>query len=409
MESQQPIPSINELLNIYDFHNAMRRKLLRQKSAQMDNDRKKDKDAYNFYMTGVLDEYTLRENERIYGSMWLRPRILSIQINDKQPTNTRIALFGGKTKCALPIYISATSRSNLVHKRGEIEILKAAYSKDIIYMIPSLSSIPLEDVFKSKRDQSIWFQLYTFNSNHDPYKHYIKNKLETAVTNGIKTIVLTVDSPSYLKRERYLKVGDNYWMTNIQPTLLNPCMDWLFVEWIVDNYCKKYELQLLLKGIGSGEDALKAYHLDCVAGVILSNHGGRQGECVRSSIEVLIETMAIFNQNNINIQNEDGFEIFVDGGIRRGTDIFKALCLGASAVGIGRPVIYGLACYGQTGVEKIIDIFRDELISCMQRMGVTNIKQIKRNMVCYKQRNFHSGMVPRNESRYNTYSRTPKL
>ena len=194
-------------------------------------------------------------------------------------------------------------------------------------------------------------------------------------------------------------------MSNLQPLLLNPSMDWNYIKWIIDNYCKKYNIKLLLKGIGCSEDVLKAYYLNGVSGVILSNHGGRQLEYSRSSIEVLIETVKLLNKNNIYLSSLDNdFEIFIDGGIRRGTDIFKALCLGAKCVGIGRPIIYGLACYGKIGVKKIINILKNELIVCMQMMGVNSIKQIKKNMKTYKTDCFHSNFTPINNMNNSTYS-----
>eukprot|EP01084_Bolivina_argentea_P253315 425465_1 len=401
------IPSIAELFNIYDFHAVARKKLLHSKSNKHNN--RKNEDAYNFYITGVLGEHTLRENQRIFSQIWLRPRIL-VGVSKKRYMDTSTEIFGGIIKSPLPLYISASTRSNLAHPNGEIEIIKAAKNKQIVYMIPAASSIPFDDIMKHKdTTQIVWYQFYTMNAKKDKYKKYVTEKLNAAVLKGIKTICLTVDSPAYSKRERYFKLPGNEWMVNMQPALLNPSMDWLLVEWIVNNYCKKYNIQLILKGIGCGEDVLKAYTFDGVNGVILSNHGGRQGEFVRSSIEVLIESVKILNENNIYLNGNDSFEIFVDGGIRRGTDIFKALCLGASMVGISRPIIYGLICFGQDGIEKVIDIFRNELLLCMQMMGVNSIKEIRRNMVVYNENKFHCNFVPKHEQQHSTYSPFHKL
>ena len=409
------LPDIDQLFNIYDFHVAARQKLLHLNKDDKTDEKKKrkDTDAYNFYQTGVLDEMTLRENKRIFSKIWLRPRIL-VGINKCDEIDTSIELFGGDIKCSLPLYISASTRNNLAHKNGEIEIIGAAYNKDVIYMIPSASSIPFGDIIKNRvdKDQKLWFQLYTINSNKDKEKKYVIDKLNNAHSAGIKIICITVDSPSYLKRERYFKVAGNEWMAKFQPDLLNPAQDWKYIEWIIDNYCKKHGHKILLKGVQHGQDVLKAYNFsDHIVGVILSNHGGRQGSYARSGLEILIEAIDILNQNNIYLSdsNERKFDIFIDGGIRRGTDIFKALCLGAKMVGIGRPAIFGLTCYGQKGVERIIDIFRDELITCMQMMGVNSIKQIERNMIVYKTKNFHHTLVPNNHGHSTTYTCLPKL
>ena len=407
------IPDIDQLFNVYDFHSAAMQKMLHSNSNNPDDKKKrKNKDAYNFYVTGVLDEVTLRENQRIYSKIWLRPRIL-VGVKKKRFMDTSIQLFGGKSD--LPFYITATTRSNLANINGEIEIMKAAYNKNAIYMIPSGTSLPHNDVIKyinTNHDKTnlLWYQLYTMNASKAKYKQYVKDKLDAAMSAGIKVICLTVDSPSYIKRERYLKVPGNEWMANLQPDILNPYQDWALVADIVKNYVKKYGVKLFLKGVGCGEDCLKAYYFEGVSGVILSNHGGRQGEYTRSSIEVLIECMDMMKKNNIYLNNVDNqFEIFVDGGIRRGTDIFKALCLGAKMVGIGRPIIYGLMTYGQEGVERIIEIFKNELILCMQMMGVNRIQDIRRNMVVYKQNNFHKTFVSSNHQRSSTYSPLPKL
>lgn len=400
--STPTIPDIDQLFNIYDFHLAAKQKLL-----QLNKN-----DALNFYETGVLDEITLRENERIFSKIWFRPRVL-IGFNKSNPIDTSIEYFGRKS--SIPLYISASTRNNLANKNGEIDIIRAAYNQDIIYMIPSASSIPFKDIIKNRIDknQKLWFQLYTINSQKDKLKKYVINKLNDAISAGIKIICITVDSPSYLKRERYFKLPGNEWMAKFQPDLLNSSLDWSYIQWIIDNYCKKYKMKILLKGIQNGYDVLKAYNFsDDIIGVILSNHGGRQGSFTCSSLEILIETSHILKEHNIYLgdnNNDKQFDIFLDGGIRRGSDIFKCLCLGAKMVGIGRPAIFGLTCYGQQGVERIINIFRNELIQCMQMMGVNSIKQLKRNMIIYKTKNFHHNFVSENHARSSTYTPLPKL
>ncbi len=144
------------------------------------------------------------------------------------------------------------------------------------------------------------------------------------------------------------------------------------------------------------EDALKAAELG-VDAIVLSNHGGRQVDYARSGIEILEEVMSEFDRINCKMQ------VFVDGGIRRGSDIFKALALGASGVGVGRPTLYGLAAYGQAGVERVIDIFAEELRITMQLMGTPTIADIKRHHVDARALSHHITLVPEDHLHRATY------
>ena len=134
--------------------------------------------------------------------------------------------------------------------------------------------------------------------------------------------------------------------------------------------------------------------------IVLSNHGGRQLDYGRSGIEILVEVMNFLDANSMRGR----IEVWVDGGFRRGTDVFKALALGATCVGIGRPFLFGLACYGQQGVEKIAKIFKNELKTCMQMMGTSSLKDIKKNMLVYKNIDDHITAAPQNLNALNTYT-----
>ena len=146
MEKRKEIPPLNELINVYDFQSAAKHKLLESKPNTKESN--KDKDAFIFYETGVFDECTLRENQQIYSRIWLRPRIL-IGVNKKRHIDTNIELFNGLIKTSVPFYISATTRSNLCNKNGEIDIVKAAYNENIAYMLPAASSIPFNKIIKN--------------------------------------------------------------------------------------------------------------------------------------------------------------------------------------------------------------------------------------------------------------------
>lgn len=134
-------------------------------------------------------------------------------------------------------------------------------------------------------------------------------------------------------------------------------------------------------------------------GIILSNHGGRQLDYARSGVEILVEVMDAFEKYNL----KNKIEVFVDGGIRRGTDIFKCLALGAKCVGIGRPVLYGLACHGQSGVEKVIQLLKDEFAVTMRLMGTRTINDITKSHVIYHNLSDHSNNVPLNNAAQSIY------
>ena len=155
-------------------------------------------------------------------------------------------------------------------------------------------------------------------------------------------------------------------------------------------------MPIVIKGIQTGEDAILAVRHN-VQGIIISNHGGRQLDYARSAVEVLVEVMAALKA----IGAEKEIEVYVDGGIRRGTDIFKCLALGAKAVGIGRPALYGLASYGEAGVLRVLDILKDELEMSMRLMGTPTVDSIKPEMVATRNIADHTALVP-SDSLFNT-------
>ena len=177
-------------------------------------------------------------------------------------------------------------------------------------------------------------------------------------------------------------------------SFIDPSLNWSDIAW----FKSITSMPIVLKGIQSGEDAVMAAQHG-VAGIVLSNHGGRQLDTSRSGIEVLEEVM-----NSVRAAGlERKMEIFVDGGIRRGTDIFKALALGAKGVGIGRPFLYAMSAYGVPGVERAIDILTDELEVTMRLMGCPSLSDIKRNMVITNSLGSHSGVAPEDALTRQTY------
>ena len=229
------------------------------------------------------------------------------------------------------------------------------------------------------KDQIQWFQLYV-NSDRKITEDLIKNVEKL----GLKAIFVTVDAPSLGNREKDAKVKftnkdssakameksnvkESKGASRALSTFIDPALCWDDIVTLKS----KTKLPIVIKGVQCVEDVLKAAEIGA-AGVVLSNHGGRQLDFSRAPIEVLAETMPILKEKKL----DDKIEIFIDGGVRRGTDILKALCLGAKGVGLGRPFLYANSCYGKEGVKKAIDLLKDELEMSMRLLGVTSIDQL---------------------------------
>jgi L-lactate dehydrogenase (cytochrome) len=227
---------------------------------------------------------------------------------------------------------------------------------------------------------------------------------------GYKALVITVDVAVLGKRERDQrnKVTD---ISNIQKStgneidksqgvsralssFVSAALDWDTVRWI--NSITK--MPILLKGIQTKEDAIKAADSGLVRGIIVSNHGGRQVDFSRPTVDCLVEIIGALRSHK-EIKLNENFDVYVDGGIRRGTDIFKCLALGAKAVGIGRPAMFALASHGKEGVHHLIDILTQELIVCLMHTGCRSLKDISRAHVELTKRTSPRYDTARHESR----------
>jgi L-lactate dehydrogenase (cytochrome) len=222
-----------------------------------------------------------------------------------------------------------------------------------------------------------------------------------------------VDAPGFGRREKDMRLKSISLNSHMQKgtttkrdqgyakslsSFIDPSLNWSDIAW----FRSITKMPIILKGIQCSEDALLAVHHGC-DGIILSNHGGRQLDFARSGIEILAEVMDALRINGY----ENKLEVWIDGGIRRGSDIFKALALGAKAVGIGRPMLYGLASYGQEGVERVIEMFKEELENTMRLMGTPTLKDILPSMVITKNLSEHYSPVPTDFLSSNTYQSVP--
>ena len=338
---------------------------------------------WGYLMSGVDGEATLRANREGFDRYQLKTR----RFIDVSKIDLSTTLFGGTYSS--PIGLCPIGSAGAFHPDGEKAAAAAARTKNQLLMMSTQATFPIEDVIKA-RGGPIWYQLYTTGSI-DVTRRLVK-RAEAA---GCPVVAVTIDTPNgrntvtatRLAREDARQcaachkdaTGDRMnpranILGNLGPkpmfagidtqglTLTSPSLMWDFVKRLKDMTTMK----VVLKGLESGEDAALAVQ-NGADGIIISNHGGRATETGRGTIECVAEVAAAVRRR---------IPILVDGGVRRGTDVFKALALGASAVGIGRPYIWGLAAYGQQGVERVIDILNNELRLAMIGCGATSVKEI---------------------------------
>ncbi|KAG7109190.1 Cytochrome b2 like protein [Verticillium longisporum] len=344
-------PPLSHCLNLSDFESVARQVL--------------DPTSWAYFSSAADDEITLQENYRAFHRVWFRPRKLSPLLHHR--------------------YGSQQARPP--GRRGRLH--SAAGTHGIIHMIPTLSSCALDDIVDARRDedQVQWMQLYV-NEDRDVTKQIVQQ----AEKRGCKGLFITVDNPQVGRREKDLRArqraasrNGEAWHPEVYQgtsTFLDSTLSWDDLPW----FQSITDMPIVLKGIQSVEDVLQGTEHG-VAGVVLSNHGGRQLEFARSSLEVLAETMPVLRARGL----QDKIDVFVDGGVRRGTDILKALCLGARGVGIGRGLLYRLGAYGQPGVESAIQLLRDELERGMRLLGVRNVGELHAGLVTADSLARHSG------------------
>lgn len=334
--------------------------------------------AYDYYSSGANDEITLRENCEAYKRIFLKYRVLK----DVSKRDLTTEVLGNKI--SMPLMIAPTAFHKMANESGEVAVAKAATKAGTIMILSTLSNSSAEEVTMAS-DGNIWFQLYVFKD-----REITVNLIKRVENAGCKALVLTVDAPFLGLRERDVKnkfnLPDGFTVKNLEPYYkeklslnhdsgiagyfsenLDPSLNWKDIEWLKS----KTSLPVLIKGIGCKEDALLAvqYGAD---GIVVSNHGGRQLDTCRAAIDVLPEVADAVRGK---------IEILLDGGIRRGTDILKAIALGAKTVLIGRPVLWGLAAEGENGVSSVLDILRNELDLAMALCGCDSVSKITKDLI----------------------------
>jgi isopentenyl diphosphate isomerase/L-lactate dehydrogenase-like FMN-dependent dehydrogenase len=324
--------------------------------------------VYDYYAGGADDEVTLRANRTAFERIRLRPRVLvDVSTIDMQTTVLGTAI-------SMPILVAPAAYAGLAHDDAECGIVQAVGRLETIAVLSINASQTLETIAEAARPASVWQQLYLYDRS---VTQRLLSRIKDA---GYRAIVLTVDRPRLGRRERevrhafHLPTGiqaANFVGSGITPRNGECLTTWSDIDWL-----REYtSLPLLLKGILHPADARLAVEHG-VDGIIVSNHGGRQLDSALAAIEAL---PAI-------VEAVDGrCEVYVDGGIRRGTDVLKALALGARAVLIGRPILWGLAVDGSKGAERVLTILRDELALAMALCGCPSLAQINEDMLAERQ------------------------
>lgn len=287
------------------------------------------------------------------------------------------------TPCSVPFYVTATALGKLGHVEGEVVLTRASHKHNVIQMIPTLASCAFDEIMDAAGPGQVqWLQLYV---NKD--REITKRIVQHAEERGCKGLFITVDAPQLGRREKDMRMKFTEQGSNVQSgqatdtsqgaaraisSFIDPSLNWDDIPW----FRSITKMPIVLKGVQRVEDVVRAAEAG-VQGVVLSNHGGRQLEFARSGIEILAETMPVLRQ--LGLDNK--IEVYIDGGIRRATDILKALCLGARGVGIGRPFLYAMSAYGQEGVERAMQLLKDEMEMGMRLIGAQTIADLNPSMV----------------------------
>ena len=364
-QSSDVIASPAEALDVLDFEEAAHRKV--------------PPGHWAYMVSGVDDDGTLRANSAAYKHIELRPR----RLRDATKVDMRITLFG--TKYTSPIFLCPTGGDKAFYlPDGELAVARAAKARGTLQWLSLAASTSVEDVNKAL-GRPVWQQFYAPSTWEASEK--ILRRIEAA---GCTVLALTVDNTVGRNSETFYRARpkditqctlchqsaegpvpserpmyDGVDLTGVLE--LNPGMDWAYV----DRLRKFWKGKFIIKGIDTREDARVCIEHG-VDAILVSNHGGRATETLRATMEALPEVVA---------EVRGRVPVFVDGGIRRGTDAFKALALGATAVGIGRPYLWGLGAFGQAGVERVLEILEGELKLAMGSCGTQKLSDITRAYV----------------------------
>jgi len=313
-------------------------------------------DKYHYYAGGAGDEWTLAENRRAFDRWVIRPRVLT----GAYPPEPATEILG--TRIGFPILVAPWAYQRLAHPDGEVATARAAARAETIMVVSTTALDRLEAVAEASTFAK-WWQLYVFTD-----RGLSAEMLRRVHAAGFGAVCFTVDFPVGGLRHRDTRSGFDVPIGLPQSDMVfDPSITWDDLDWIRG----LAPLPLLVKGILTGEDARIAVEHG-VDGIVVSNHGGRQLDGVAAGISALPEVVEA-------VQGK--VPVLVDGGVRRGIDIFKALALGAAAVMVGRPAAWGLAVAGEEGVVDVLGILRAELENAMTLAGVRTVGEITSSFI----------------------------
>ncbi len=329
--------------------------------------------AFGYYAGGAGDELALSGNVEAWCRLRLRPRVLV----DVSAVSTETTVLG--TLVSMPLLVAPTAIQRLAHPDGEPGMARAAAAAGTIMCLSTLATATAEEVAAAAPGAPRWFQLYVFRD-----RGVTRSFVDQAVAHDYGAIVLTVDAPRLGRRERDLRTGFRVPEEIVVPSMaalggwegatplellgaIDPSLTWADLE----ELRSLSSLPLVLKGIMTGEDAAIACEHG-VDAIVVSNHGGRQLDAVASTAELLPEIVdAVAGR----------IEVYVDGGIRRGSDVVKALALGARAVLAGRAPLWGLACNGEAGARSVLELLQAEIELALALCGCTSPEAVTREHV----------------------------
>ena len=333
----------------------------------------------DYFCGGANDEITLERNRAAWDAIPLHYRVL----RDVSTRDLSTSVLG--IPVSMPILIAPTACHELAHPDGELATARAAGAAGTLMMISTLANYAMEDISREATGP-LWFQLYVYRDRGVTLE--LVRRAEAA---GCRAIVLTVDAPVGGLRERdarnEFRLPEGIVMRNLLPAgrsfagldddkgsvaayinaMFDPSISWRDLDWLA----AQTKLPVLVKGLVRADDAVRAREHGA-QGVVVSNHGGRQLDTSPATIEVL-ESIATALDGRI--------EVLIDGGVRRGTDVLKALALGARAVLLGRPVLWGLTVEGEQGVRRVLDILRHEFDVAMALAGCCNVDEVDADLI----------------------------
>ncbi len=338
--------------------------------------------AFDYIVGGSDDEVSLRRNREDFDRLALRPRVLV----DVSTIDTSTTVLG--THVSMPVLLAPTAGHKLCCPEGEVATAQGAAAADTLMILSTLSTVSLEEVAATTSGPK-WFQLYVYQD-----REVTCTLVKRAEAAGYVGLCLTVDVPYIGHRERDIRsaFSSPYQFANFVESPMNkmpsgvagkvsglgayvnskwdPSLSWKDVAWLASIT----NLPVIVKGIMSGEDAVLAADHGAKA-VVVSNHGGRQLDSVESGIAALPDVVDAVLRVGSDI------EVLMDGGIRRGTDVLKALALGARAVLLGRPYVYGLAIGGADGVSRVLDLLKKEIVLAMALSGRPTVGSIDASLI----------------------------